>query len=131
MRAWNIFGNVLDSNRVTKSRISNTFALHSMSWVSSVNIESDYKLDDWGSISAEAKDFSSSLCVQTSSEARPASYPVRTGARFTGGKAWPRHDADHSPRLVPRPRMGSFSSPTSRLHGGSGTLYFTFTLHCM
>jgi hypothetical protein len=41
---------------------------------------------------AEAKDFSSSLCVQTSSEAHPASYPMGTG-----GKAQPGREADHSP----------------------------------
>jgi hypothetical protein len=43
---------------------------------------SDYRLDDWGSVPAEAKDFSSSLCVQTSSEAHPASYSVGTGVLF-------------------------------------------------
>jgi hypothetical protein len=37
-------------------------------------------------------DFPSSLCVQTSSEARPASYPMGTG-----GKAQPGRDGDHSP----------------------------------
>jgi hypothetical protein len=41
---------------------------------------------------AEEKDFSSSLCVQTGSEAHPVSYPMGTG-----GKAWPGRDADHSP----------------------------------
>jgi hypothetical protein len=41
---------------------------------------------------AEAKDSSSSLCVHTSCEADPASYPMRTG-----GKARPGRDADHSP----------------------------------
>jgi hypothetical protein len=33
----------------------------------------------------EAEDFSSSLCVQTGSEARPASYPMGTGGPFPGG----------------------------------------------
>jgi hypothetical protein len=37
---------------------------------------------------AEAKKFSSSLCVQTSSEALSAAYPVGTGG-FSGGKARP------------------------------------------
>jgi hypothetical protein len=32
---------------------------------------------------AEAKDFSSTACVQTSSEAHPISYPVGTGFFFT------------------------------------------------
>jgi hypothetical protein len=54
---------------------------------SSVSIVSDYGLDDRGSI--EVKYFSCSLCVQTSSEAHPASIP--------GGKARPGRDADHLP----------------------------------
>jgi hypothetical protein len=33
-----------------------------------------------------AKDFSSSLCVQTSSEAHPASYPMGTGSLSPGVK---------------------------------------------
>jgi hypothetical protein len=47
--------------------------------------------------SAGAKDFSSSLCVQTGSGARPASYTMGTGGPFPGGKARPGRDADHSP----------------------------------
>jgi hypothetical protein len=39
----------------------------------------------------------SSLCVQTGSEAHPASYPMGTGGPIPGGKAWPGRDADHSP----------------------------------
>jgi hypothetical protein len=35
---------------------------------------------------AKAKDFSSSLCIQTSSEAHPTSYPVGTGNPFLGLK---------------------------------------------
>jgi hypothetical protein len=46
---------------------------------------------------AEAKDFSSSLCVQTSSEGHPASYPMGTDGSFPEGKAWPGSDADHPP----------------------------------
>jgi hypothetical protein len=42
-------------------------------------------------------DFSSSLCVQTGSEAHPASYPMGTRGSFPGGKARPGRDADHSP----------------------------------
>jgi hypothetical protein len=44
-----------------------------------------------------AEDFSSDLCVQTSSEAHPASHPMGTGGPFPGGKAWPERDAYHSP----------------------------------
>jgi hypothetical protein len=42
-----------------------------------------------------AKDFLPSLCVQTSSEAHPASYSVGTGGPFPGGKVQPGHDTDH------------------------------------
>jgi hypothetical protein len=45
----------------------------------------------------EAKDFSSSLCVQTSSEAHPACCTMGTGGPFRRGKARPGHDADHAP----------------------------------
>jgi hypothetical protein len=54
---------------------------------SSVSIVSDYRLDDRvpGVRSpAEAKDFSSNLCVQTSSEAHSASCPVGTGGPSLG-----------------------------------------------
>jgi hypothetical protein len=46
---------------------------------------------------AEANDFSSSLCVQTSSEAHPPSYTMGTGGPSPGSKAWPGRGADHSP----------------------------------
>jgi hypothetical protein len=45
---------------------------------------------------AEAKDFSSSLCVQTGSGAHPASCAVGTEGPFLGGKAWLGHDGDYS-----------------------------------
>jgi hypothetical protein len=51
---------------------------------------------------AEAKDISSSLCVQTGSGAHPASCPMGTGGPFPGRKARPGRDADNSPHLVPR-----------------------------
>jgi hypothetical protein len=46
----------------------------------------------WVRSPADAKDISSSLCVQTSSEAHSASYPLGTV-----GKALPGRDADLSP----------------------------------
>jgi hypothetical protein len=59
------------------------------SWGSSVSIESEYRLDDWGLVPGRGKDFSCNLCVQTSSEAHPASYPVGTGGPLPGVKrAW-------------------------------------------
>jgi hypothetical protein len=48
-------------------------------------------------ICAEAKDFSSNLCVQTGSAAHPASCPVGTWGPFPGGKARPGREADCSP----------------------------------
>jgi hypothetical protein len=56
---------------------------------SSVTIVSGYGLGD-GAIGvrspAEAKDFSSNLCVQTGSEAHPASCTMGTGGPFLGAK---------------------------------------------
>jgi hypothetical protein len=46
---------------------------------------------------AEAVDFSSSLCVQTTSGAHPDSYPMGTAGPFLGDKEWPGRDGDHSP----------------------------------
>jgi hypothetical protein len=44
------------------------------------------------------KDFSTSLCVQRSSEAHPASYPMGSeGPSPVGKTQWRQHDADHSP----------------------------------
>jgi hypothetical protein len=68
---------------------------------SSVSIVSGYGLDDRAidvQSPAEARDFSSSLCVQTGSGAHPASCIMGTGGPFPGGnKARPGRDADHSP----------------------------------
>jgi hypothetical protein len=67
---------------------------------SSVSIVSDYGLDDRAievRSPAQAKEFSSSLCVQTGSGAHPASRTMGTGGPFEGGKARPGPDADHSP----------------------------------
>jgi hypothetical protein len=54
---------------------------------SSVSIMSDCGLVDWAiglRSPAEAEDYSSSLCVQTGSEAHPASCPIGTGCFFSG-----------------------------------------------
>jgi hypothetical protein len=63
---------------------------------------SDYGLDDRAigvRSPVGAKDFSSNLCVQTGSEAHPASCPVHwvPGVLSPGVKAQPGRDADHSP----------------------------------
>jgi hypothetical protein len=57
---------------------------------SSVSIVSDYGLEDRaleGRSPAGDKDFSSSLCVLTGSEAHPASCTMGTGGPSPGGKS--------------------------------------------
>jgi hypothetical protein len=41
-------------------------------------------------------DFSFNLCVQTGSVAHPASYTMGTGGSFSGAKARPGRNVDHS-----------------------------------
>jgi hypothetical protein len=77
----------------------------------------------------EAKDFSSSLRVQSSSEAHPASYPMGTGGPFPGVKRGPGVTLTTHPHLVPRSRMSrSFiSSPLSACMAVADSFnYFTF-----
>jgi hypothetical protein len=67
---------------------------------SSVSIVSGYGLDDRtieARSPAEARDFSSNLCVQTGSRAHLASCTMGIGGPFLGGEALPGCDADHSP----------------------------------
>jgi hypothetical protein len=69
-----------------------------LSIISSVSIVSGYGLDDRAievRSQAEGKCFSSSLCVQTSSGAHPASCTMGTGGPFPGDKSRPGRDADH------------------------------------
>jgi hypothetical protein len=51
---------------------------------------------------------------------------------LSGGKARPGRNADHSPHLVPRPRMSrSYTSPPPWcLHGVARQLYFTYMHAC-
>jgi hypothetical protein len=61
---------------------------------------SDYGLDDWAieiRSPAEAKDFSSNLCVQTGSEAHPASCAMGIGGPFPEANRGRDVNADHSP----------------------------------
>jgi hypothetical protein len=63
---------------------------HFRSRVSSGSIVSDYGLDDRAigvRYPAGAKDFSSSLCVQTGSGAHSTSCTMGTGGPFPGGKS--------------------------------------------
>jgi hypothetical protein len=67
---------------------------------SSDSIVSGYRLDDRAievRSPAEARDFSSNLCVQTGSGAHPNSCIMGTGGPFPGGKSRPGRDAGHSP----------------------------------
>jgi hypothetical protein len=66
-----------------------------------------------------AEDFSSSPCVQTGSEAHPASYPMGTGGSFPGVKRGQGVTLTTHPHLVPRLRMSRSytSSPLMCLHG--------------
>jgi hypothetical protein len=67
---------------------------------SSGSIVSDYGLDDRAievRSPAGAKDSFSNLCVQTGSEAIPASCTMGDGVPFPRSKARPGRDADHSP----------------------------------
>jgi hypothetical protein len=57
---------------------------------------SGYRLDDLGSIAAEAKDFSSGLCVQTSYESHQVCYPMGIVGLFPKDNARPGRDADYS-----------------------------------
>jgi hypothetical protein len=72
---------------------------------------------------AEAKDFSSNLCVQTGSEAHPASCPMGTGGPFPGAKRGRGVTLTTHPHLLPRSRMSRSytSSPSSATMACSGT----------
>jgi hypothetical protein len=76
--------------------------LASGTWGSSVIIVSDYRLDYRGSIPPETKDISSSLCVQTTSEAHQAAYPVGTGVFSPGVKRGRCLTLITHPHLVPK-----------------------------
>jgi hypothetical protein len=86
---------------------------------------------NWIQSPTGAEDFSSSPCVQTGSEAHPASYLVGTGGPFRGGKARPGRDADHSPPSSAEVKneqelyLLSRHAPPWRV---AGQLYFYFTL---
>jgi hypothetical protein len=66
------------------------------------SIVSDYTLGDLGSIPAEAKDFCSSFCVQTSSVAHQVCHPV---GPFPGAKRGRGVTLTTQPHLVPRSRI--------------------------
>jgi hypothetical protein len=72
---------------------------------SSGSIVSDYRLHDRAievRFPAEAKNFPSSLCVQTGSGAHPASCPIGTGGPLTGVQCGRGVTLTTHPHLVPR-----------------------------
>jgi hypothetical protein len=100
---------------------------------SSVSIVSSYWVDDRAievRSSAEAKDFSSSLCIQTASGAHPVFCTMGTGDPFPKAKAWPGSDVDHLPHLGSTSRMSRSynSSPPSAFVACSGTALYMYTL---
>jgi hypothetical protein len=96
-----------------------------MSRGSSVSVVSDHGLDDRAigvRSPAGAKDFSSNLCVQTGSEAHPASCKMGTGDPFSGAKRGRGVTLTTLPPRAPRSRMSSYtSSPPSATMACSGT----------
>jgi hypothetical protein len=97
---------------------------------SSVSIVSDYGVDDRSfevRSPAGAKNFSSSLCVQTGSGAHPASCTIGTGVLSPGVKGGRGVTLTTHVHLVPRSLIcrSCTSSPHKRLHGRVlGQLYF-------
>jgi hypothetical protein len=88
--------------------------------VSSVSVVSDYGLDDRAigvRSPAGARDLSSNLCVQTGSEAHPASCTMGTGGRFPGAKRGRGVTLTTHPHLKPRSRMNrSYTSSSPKRH---------------
>jgi hypothetical protein len=119
--------------------VSFNLELRARSRGSSGIIVSDYGLDD-GAIEVQspsgAEHFSSSPCVQTGSEAHPASYPMGTGGPFPGGKAQPGVTLTTHPHLVADVKYGSPCAsmacsgtplPFYRVLGHAGILIFKIT----
>jgi hypothetical protein len=64
---------------------------------------SEYRLNGWviWVPSLAGAEYFPLACVQTGSEAQPASYTMGTAVPFPGGKVRLRHDTDHSPPSTP------------------------------
>jgi hypothetical protein len=75
----------------------------------------------------EAKDLPSNLCVQTSSEAHPASCTMGTGGPFLGAKRGRGVTLTTHPIYCQGQKLvGATPSPPGRLHGVAGHFTFTF-----
>jgi hypothetical protein len=84
----------------------------------------DYRPDDRVWIPGRSKIFSCRLCVQTSSGAHPASFPMGTGCPFPRVKRGRGVTLTTHPHLVPRSRMSRSFPPGSCVHDHSGTPFF-------
>jgi hypothetical protein len=82
---WNIFSFLIIYFKIRRAGVAQSVQCLITDWAI------------WVRSPVETKDFSSNLCVQTGSEAHPASCTMGTVCRFSGGKARPGRDADHSP----------------------------------
>jgi hypothetical protein len=91
---------------------------------SSVSIESDYRLDDWGSIPGRGKASVFRPALRTT---QPPIQCVPVGVLSPGVKPGRGVTLITHPRLVPRSIMsrGYISFPPWRLHGVAVQLYFT------
>jgi hypothetical protein len=80
---------------------------------------------------SEVRDFSSSLCVQTSCEAHSASYPMDTGNSFLGWKSRLGRDFNHSPHLVSKSGLSrsNNSSPLVTSIAVLGQIYYQHHHH--
>jgi hypothetical protein len=99
----------------------------------SVSIASGYWLDNRAieiRSPAEAKDFSSNLCVQAGSGAQPAPCPVDTGGPFPWVKCGRGMTLTTHPHLVPRLWM-SRSYTASLPRASTGVLWDCFLSHIM
>jgi hypothetical protein len=90
-----------------------------------------YLTADWRTgvlFSAQAKDFSSSLCVKASSEAHPASFQMVIGVRFPGVNRGQGVTPTTCPNLVQTSRIAILSLPLSVCMAVAGQLYFTLLI---
>jgi hypothetical protein len=125
---WVVFYSQQDALCVTHF-ISGTFQIvfhicfKLVVWGSSVSILSDCTTRVW--FLAEAKDFSCSLCIQASSLAYPASYPMGTGDPMLGVKSsWGIIlTTNPSSSMDVKNEQELHILPPWCLHGSSGTAF--------
>jgi hypothetical protein len=74
----------------TKGSLEGVRVTQSVQWLTT-----DWQTGVWSL--AGAKDFYSSLCVQTLSGEHPASHSMGTRGPYSGSEMWTRCEVDHSP----------------------------------